>query len=946
MSRVGRKITERSIDYYMKKKIISLILALTMAIPLAFPTTASQAPDNTNLGCEPSTGSSLSVNKYVTYDNTSGKYTVNLEAYDPGKATENPVPSKTILVLDESNSMTADLNGNYFENDYSADYLTNSEWYSKSNIYFCPEGSQEYCKISVSSETEWDWFHTYFSYTYTFKYKNSEKSFTSNHYDTRLNLLDEIKARFNLRGEIVVGSRYQSKEKILKDKTKQLLEELRTAAKNKKLPCNVALVAFSNTNESCIFTGYGERRMLNNLSFGDGDHTYKNCFIDITDDNKYKTALDCVYSLKPHGNSDTFAGITLAEKILDLTKPAYNQGQSTGNKSVIFMSDGGPSINGEAFTESYASNAIKFTQHWENCTVGGREISHPEFLDTKTFSLSIFNKSNYSTVLPKYKDCGNLINCQNRFLNLLSSDYPNAMDFKTTSPDTTEKTSGYYYNSEANFNELIAKIKERAFATETVETAATSLDASSSVKDFVSQYFKLPDGFKASDVSVKTVNCIGNGSDGKPKFAASCETLSNANVSFDTSNNSVSVSGFSFKDNYCSMSARDGGFYGKKLVVSFNITPKDDFLGGNNVPTNDYFLNSNGVVTENNKSGVYSGGVLVKPFSIPTADVAIKSKEFDKTVNVYAGNPDPVFTDAFTLPTAGQNSWVDDYVISSTSTNVTGGATVADDKTIETVLTLEPKNQPSNIGPKVLPGALNYTMNVFVFKPTIPCADKTIYLGEEIKSFIPDNITTDKAKIEWYHNTSKASASTMLGTEPALSYAFDTPVGYFERSTPVNVTSVINKNTGKDIFAATSFVNPGVSQNSSEFTIYVKTCKLTVTKSFENNKQYNDSNESFIFNIKGDEVNNPLAKKVDINVVVTKDKLSKVISGLPIGKYTVTEESGWSWRYTAAPVTADITAAKPNGAVTITNKLDDNEWLNGFAKASNIFNKQNGEAGK
>lgn len=925
----------------MKKKIISLVLAATMAIPLAFPTTASGAPEANGLKCPPSTGSSLSVNKSVSYDGN-GKYKVNLEAYDPGKATDVAVPSNLILVLDESNSMTTDLYGNHFEKDCSASFLENSDWRSKdfwSDIYFCPEGSQEYIQISVNDQLILRGFNSYFKYTYTFNY-NGEKSFTSDYTGTKLNLMDEIKTRFNLRGEIVVGNPYQSKEKVLKDKTKQLLEELRTAAKNKKVPCNVALVAFSNTDESCIFTGYGERRMLNNLSFGDGDHTYKNCFIDITDDNKYNIALDCVYSLKPHGNSDAFAGITLAEKILDLTKPAYNGGQSTGNKSVIFMSDGGPSIDGEAFSEDYASNAIKFTQHWENCTVGGREFSHPEFLDTKTFSLGIFG-SGYSTVLPRYQDCNNLTNCQNRFLNLLSSNYPNAMDFTTTSPDTTEKTSGYYYNSEANFNDLVTAIKGRALATKTVESAATSLDDSSSAKDYVSQYFKLPAGFKTSDVTVKTVNCTGKDSNGNPTFAKSSEKFDGAHVSFDTNNNTVSVSGFSFKDNYCSESARGCGFYGKKLVISFEITPKDEFLGGNSVPTNDYLLENSSVVKDN-KSGVYSGNDLKKAFNIPKADVQIKSQNLNNLINVYAGNVDPAFSDAFTLPTAGQNSWVDDYVNTSTSTVVTGGATVGNDKTIATVLTLTSKNNvPCNIGPKVLPGKLTYTMNVNVFKPTIPCADKTIYLGEEIKSFIPDNITNVKDNIEWYHDKTEASKSIMFGAEPDLSYTFDKNApAYFEATTPVNVTSVKNGNT--DIFAAATFTNNASQTGGSEFTIHVNTCKLTVTKSFIDNSQYNDSNETFVFNIKGDN-SNPLSKKVNINVVVSKDNLSKVISGLPIGTYTITEDSAWSWRYTAVENSVTLSRNNSNPKVTVSNSLENTSWLNGFAKASNIFT---GEAAK
>ena len=53
--------------------------------------------------------------------------------------------------------------------------------------------------------------------------------------------------------------------------------------------------------------------------------------------------------------------------------------------------------------------------------------------------------------------------------------------------------------------------------------------------------------------------------------------------------NTVSVSGFSYKDNWCG-SHTEGDtttFHnGKKLIIQFAVTAKDGFLGGNDVLTN------------------------------------------------------------------------------------------------------------------------------------------------------------------------------------------------------------------------------------------------------------------------------------------------------------------------------------------------------------------------
>ena len=58
------------------------------------------------------------------------------------------------------------------------------------------------------------------------------------------------------------------------------------------------------------------------------------------------------------------------------------------------------------------------------------------------------------------------------------------------------------------------------------------------------------------------------------------------------------------------------------------------------------------------------------------------------------------------------------------------------------------------------------------------------------------------------------------------------------------------------------------------------------------------ADQSFLFVVTGD----PIAEGVDfapLQVVLTKDKPSVTIKGLPAGTYTVTEKDGWSWRQTA-----------------------------------------------
>ena len=76
--------------------------------------------------------------------------------------------------------------------------------------------------------------------------------------------------------------------------------------------------------------------------------------------------------------------------------------------------------------------------------------------------------------------------------------------------------------------------------------------------------------------------------------------------------------------------------------------------------------------------------------------------------------------------------------------------------------------------------------------------------------------------------------------------------------------------------------------------------------------------------------------------VVIQGNSSVTIKGLKPGTYTVTEEIGWSWRYTPAAVSQQINPATAtekdeNGAVlvTFTNTREKIKWLNGGACCDN-----------
>lgn len=113
--------------------------------------------------------------------------------------------------------------------------------------------------------------------------------------------------------------------------------------------------------------------------------------------------------------------------------------------------------------------------------------------------------------------------------------------------------------------------------------------------------------------------------------------------------------------------------------------------------------------------------------------------------------------------------------------------------------------------------------------------------------------------------------------------------------------------------------------DGKEFLLHVKTCQLTVTKSG------GASDEPYVFDIYKD--------GVKYSEVTIKGDDSKTIYELPVGSYTIQEDTGWSWRYSANNGSeAVLSATDPEGTITCTNTKSKNYWLNGYSDVvTNVY---------
>ena len=93
-----------------------------------------------------------------------------------------------------------------------------------------------------------------------------------------------------------------------------------------------------------------------------------------------------------------------------------------------------------------------------------------------------------------------------------------------------------------------------------------------------------------------------------------------------------------------------------------------------------------------------------------------------------------------------------------------------------------------------------------------------------------------------------------------------------------------------------------------------------------------DQNQTFVFRVQGE--------GVDMQVVITGTN-KQVIKNLPVGDYTITEDTSWSWKYTPVGgaektlMTSDI--EKGAATVTFENKNNGTNWLTSLAKAINTW---------
>ena len=697
----------------------------------------------------------------------------------------------------------------------------------------------------------------------------------------------------------------------------------------------IAVVGYADTDwdygyNTGVFIGSTLNRYENNAA-----GVYSTALQDMSTTNGKSNVTASLNALQASGATRTDYGLTMANGILNANPVPTGE---TRNRVVIVFTDGSPT-NSNGFQRAVANSAISTANAIK---AGG----------TTVYSIGIFSGADASTAGKEPdEDYYDYIDWSN-YTDAEMSAACNWFMQKVSSNNGTPRTPSYYLSAgdSASLNNIFQQISNQ------IETggAETTLGSETVVKDIISPYFTLPAGTTASGIRIDTYACTGkdgntytwSGTSGGPGGAT-------ATVDGDQ----VSITGFDFSENWCGTETDAQGnstVRGNKLVISFEVSPKSGFLGGNEVITNA-------------SAGIYENGSAQTPvmtFEQPQVDVTIKEPDITlPDANVYLGAYFSETVNAEDLKNGtkvkfggdieldltkpnenwGLESWQTEYVTIEVKVTdkdgheVTNFEKLTEDTEYKVSVSIKPKT------PKAGNSGYDESMagTIHVFKPELTFQDSTAYYGETVHAN-NDYSSNYVANSEKWKNGGKYSTDDgvqMIGIKPTLDITYTPDEAkldngkYTKQDLPVKAT--VNIGTD-DVTSYTTFLhetctvdgckwNNEITSGNPAFLIHIQTCTLNITK------QGGADNESYVFDV--------LKDGEKYSEVTVWGNGTETLVELPIGTYTISENAGWSWRYSANNGgSAALTAQNPTGSITCVNTKNNNQWLNGFSEVvRNIF---------
>lgn len=720
-------------------------------------------------------------------------------------------------------------------------------------------------------------------------------------------------------------------------------DETKTKMYSMKQSVNAFLTAL---NENAKENGITHRVSIVSFS-DDGTKVTGDSFIEIDGTESVDEIIDLVDAM-------TTSGSTKPETAMELAKEIYDSDQNKEGRSqfLILFSDGVPDTDVDDTTSPDEAIALAKTFKDDGVTVYSVGIfrdADPEqitFSDDGSAEVGAYwslENSNYASV-------------GNRFMNFFSSNSPDAEDLgaaivKEYITVYCEITNASYQWSDAGYY-LVADDADKLNTifenlSQEIVISSSSLDGTTQVRDYISEYFTLPEDFSAEDIILKVLPYEGGESWGTAVKFSYVETVNGVAefqsskmdyslfVEYDEDVGSIIVYGFDFDENVVTTDS-SGNASGNKLRITFNITRAENFIGGNDVPTN---LPS---------SGIYSEGELIGNFDVPNTQVELiydfetedqiiyrgNSIEFDKILNIataYLGTANAFVDITFHI----YNS---DGSEIGTVTIPRGTSVLNVEEKLNSILEIE--DSIYKIECIVTPNAaeedsiseLNIVESslIYVLQPEVLGCDLWVDYGTSVN--LLDDATTE---LTWTGNALEGIYHSSEEDPPMVSIIYN-DVGINDMVVESNLEFQIDKLLIKSSDGvSTTQINVDTAIN-----IYLNEYGIDITK-YVTKEDFLENPQDFLFEI---EQNGNV-----IEVIMPSDGFAeyddetlyciKKVSGLYAGlDSVVTESIAWSWRYALDCSEEAVTVTYHNNPKISYTKVSDGEVVAQFTNQLMISN--------
>lgn len=397
--------------------------------------------------------------------------------------------------------------------------------------------------------------------------------------------------------------RDDGKMDMLKAALDKFVDDLLAAQNASGKSYRVAVVTFSNNNDIAAWTKYkmtGYYVGSNFIGYKDRDKSYGKALMDVSSALKTSVIQNLSYNNEVVASTHTELGMELAYGILQNSGADYKNPLSANyrNAAVVVFTDGTPyNVDLNSQTVDIANNAISKAK---DCKTLGADVY--------TVGLKVAFETEYDS--PYYFTT-------NKFMSVLSSNYPKATDLTITGAQTSNR---YFYSADnqSQLTGIFQKICTTTVAGKTDSaTTNVTLNADSVLRD------EITDSFDARSAAVEVSFLPGTTSDGsnfvfnKALTEAEFEAKTGSNISAELSadGKTVTVTGFDYSKYYIAYSHP-----GYKMLVSINGVLLNDGVSGEQLATNA------------KNSGIYKTAAdteATNEFEVPTVDVPSVSCTLD-----------------------------------------------------------------------------------------------------------------------------------------------------------------------------------------------------------------------------------------------------------------------------------------------------------------------------